>query len=213
VSHDFNRGGKPSGPGSQFDSQQTLKLGFDDNLQSHRFHDSESPVFDRLEAETDVDGNFTKLTYYVADKHEVFDLTITTNIGGVLNSKYFTLGSAYDRVKYYIWFNSDGFGVDPNIVDHVGIEVALSAGDSAIMIAELILTAVNNTKEIAYILDVKRNSDKLLFYTKREGPVTTNSIGDTSFTLNTTQEGTEEISDIYSYTYDASGNMTGMFKV
>jgi hypothetical protein len=213
IKSKFNRGGAPSGGGSQHDSQQTLKLGFDDNLQSFRFHDSEAPIFDRFETTIDVFGNMTKIVYYVADTHEKTEVGVTADIGGNLNDKYFVLSSAYDRVSFYIWYNVDGAGVDPNIPNAIGIEVPISAGDTANIVSMATEMFVLNNKEFSYLFEVDRQNAVLTFKNKKEGPVTTNSTGTTSFVLNTVLEGTEIISEIYSFEYDSDCNITGMYKV
>lgn len=208
----FNRGGYPSGGGSQFDSQQTLKLGFDDNLQSHRFHDSEAPVYDRFETVIDADGNMTLITYYKGVNHEKFELGINED-ASTLNNKYFLISSAYDRVKLYVWYNVDGLGTDPNIAGATGIEIPLVAGDTT----QIVTTATNGFLKtnplFNYLFEVTKKNGVLEFYTKKEGPVTTNSGGTTNFILNTLEDGTELVSDIYSITYDANCNITGMYKV
>lgn len=214
MSHGFNRGGKPSGPGSQFDSQQTLKLAFDDNLQSFRFHDSESPIYDRFETVTDVLGNITKITYYVADTHEKLEIGTTGDIGGSLNNKYIVLSSAYDRLQFYIWYNVDGAGVDPQpIAGATGIEVSLQTGDPATIVALATKMAMSINKEISYIYDISLQNAVLTLRAKKEGPITTNSIGTTSFALNVLEEGIEVINEIYSFTYDNDCNLTGMYKL
>lgn len=214
MSHGFNRGGKPSGPGSQFDSQQTLKLGFDDNLQSFRFHDSESPIYDRFDVETDVLGNITKIVYYVADTHEKLELGTTADIGGSMNNQYFVLASAYDRLQFYVWYNVDGTGVDPQpIAGATGIEVGIQAGDPETIVALATKMALSLNQELVYIYDISLQSAVLTLKAKKEGPITTNSIGTTSFILNVLEEGTEVINEIYSFTYDGDCNITGMFKL
>ena len=212
MSHGFNRGGKPSGPGSQFDSQQTLRLGFDDNLQSHRFHDTETPVYDRLETTVDVLGNITKIIYYAADTHEKFELGVTADVAGSLDGKYFLVSSAYDRVTFYIWYNVDGLSIDPNLSDAVGIEVPIVTGEAATTVATATVGFAKINKEFSYIFDVTRQNAVITFNTKKEGPVTTNDIGTTSFVLNNLSEGTEVINEIYSLEYNGC-DLIGMYKL
>lgn len=211
MSEAYNRGGFPKKGGSQFDSQQTLKLGFDDNLQSHRFHDSESPVYDRFETTLDINDNITQIIYYVAENHEKFELGVTD--ASALNDKYFVISSPYDRVQLYIWFNVDGAGNDPSLPNSIGIEVPLESTDTIAMVATGIMIFLRGNSTFNYLFEVTKQNGVLVFYTKKEGPVTTNSIGTTSFVLSTITEGSERISDIYSFSYDSSCNITGMYKV
>lgn len=212
IKSKYVRGGAPSGGGSQFDSQQTLKLGFDDNLQSHRFHDSEGPIYDRFETTLDAMGNITKIVYYSANDHEKIELGTTADIGGSLNNTYFMLSSAYDRVMFYIWYNVDGNGVDPAIPNATGIEVQIEAGDAATIVAMATELNLKSNQEFNYIFEFSRQHAVLTIKNKKEGPVTTNSIGTTSFILNNLTEGTEIINEIYSLEYDGC-DLTGMYKI
>ena len=212
IKSNFKRGGTPSGAGSQFDSQQTLKLGFDDNLESFRFHDSEGPIYDRLESEIDVLGNITKITYFVADEKEKFELGVLADVAGSLNNQHFIVSSAYDRIQFYVWYSVDGLGVDPAISGATGIEVPLISNDSANLVAIATMGYMNINTEISYLFDISRQNAVLTLCTKKHGPVTTNSIGTTSFVLNTLTEGTEKINEIYSLTYSGC-DLTGMYKL
>jgi len=62
---------------------------------------------------------------------------------GDLNSKYFYLNSPDNR--YYIWFNENSLGVNPNILGRTGIKVDIPDGDGTL---DVQATLALNTKDI-----------------------------------------------------------------
>ena len=87
---------------------------------------------------TDVDAgtsNFTvsKTVDGSAIAAEITDVTAVADVGYVLNNKYFYVSSPTD--DYYVWYNVDSTGVDPEVATRTAVEVALTAGDTAEQVA------------------------------------------------------------------------------
>jgi len=62
------------------------------------------------------------------------------------NSSYFLLNSSGNARMYYVWFNKDGLGVDPNPSGvNTGAEVAISTGMTASQIANAVVLALDST--------------------------------------------------------------------
>lgn len=69
------------------------------------------------------------------------------DVASSLNSTYFDLNSTtlltFVEKKHYVWFNVAAAGVDPAIAGQTGIEIAIAAGASAIVVAAAIKVAVD----------------------------------------------------------------------
>lgn len=198
---------------SQMDVGLTQRLAFDDEYQSFRHHSINQPVHDRFTAEYDDEGNITKITYYFATEREVTTFNVTGDIGGSLNSKYFEVFSAYDKVGFYIWFNVDGAGVDPNIANLTGVEVQINSGDSANIVAQAIALYSNVNPELSYLMNVSFTGSTVTYDNNSKGPVMNTSTGDSGFTLNVVTEGVERVEAIHCMVYDANCNMIDRYKL
>jgi hypothetical protein len=55
-----------------------------------------------------------------------------------LNDQYFYIFSANDTTEYYVWFNFNSTGTDPNIAGKTGIEVPFVISDTLVDISERI---------------------------------------------------------------------------
>jgi len=76
---------------------------------------------------------------------EITDLEVGA-ASTIASNQYFFINSAADSRKYYVWFNKDGTGVDPQpAVDRIGIEVTISTGQTAIQVAGILATALEST--------------------------------------------------------------------
>lgn len=64
---------------------------------------------------------------------EETDVVCVADVAGSLNSTYFTFHTPEN--SYYVWFNVDAAGVDPEVADHIGIEVAISEDDADTVVA------------------------------------------------------------------------------
>lgn len=61
----------------------------------------------------------------------------------VQSGQYFTINSALDTNKYYVWFNKDGAGGDPYVIGKIGVEVPIYTGDTSLNIAFALNNAIN----------------------------------------------------------------------
>lgn len=207
-----NKDGVASRNTSQFDSQQTLRLGFDDDLQSFRFHDSQFATYDRFETELDSSGNITKIRYYTADTRERFEITCTGDTSGSLNNTHFIVNSAYDQLQYYIWYNVAGGGTDPAIAGAIGIEVPIVTDESATIVAMATKSYMLLNDDLQHLFSIRQDGAVLYIDTNQKGPVENNSVGTSGFTLNTVEDGSETLTDIYCITYSGC-DVTGMYKL
>lgn len=113
----------------------------------------------------------------------------------ITTSQYFFINSSADARKYYVWFKKDGSGTDPApLANHIGIEVDISTGQTAIQVATAVVSALNLNyhPDFTAVQNSSPNDNSLV--------VTNNSAGATSDTVNfnvsapfavsTTQQGT-----------------------
>lgn len=75
---------------------------------------------------------------------EVFTITPVADVAGSLQSTWFEFSDA-DGSLWYVWFNVDAGGTDPMVPSATGIEVDISAGDSAATIATAMDAALGAT--------------------------------------------------------------------
>lgn len=108
---------------------------------------------------------------------EITDLEVG-DASTISSNQYFFINSAADSRKYYVWFNKDGTGVDPEpSVDRIGIEVAISTGQTAIQVAGILATALENTfyPDFTAVQRVAPDDDTVRV-TNNSGGVTTNAV-------------------------------------
>ncbi len=115
---------------------------------------------------------------------QILNIECVADVAGSLNDTYFLIYSAQNADTYYVWYNVDGGGTDPMIADAIGIEVAISADDSADDIA------VASTGPIAAIssgvpFNANASTSHLLIYNLQTGPADapTDGTPPTGFTL------------------------------
>jgi hypothetical protein len=81
----------------------------------------------------------------VLSESEVQVTTLTLPpASNIVSGRYFTINSALDVNKYYVWFNKDGAGVNPFIVGKIGIEVSINTGDGSTIVASAVNSAINS---------------------------------------------------------------------
>lgn len=108
---------------------------------------------------------------------EITDFTVGA-ASTISSNQYFFINSAADSRKYYVWFNKDGTGVDPQpSVDRIGIEVAISTGQTAIQVAGILATELENTfyPDFTAVQRVAPNDDTVRV-TNNSGGTTTNAV-------------------------------------
>lgn len=127
------------------------------------------------------------------DTLQVQSVSCTANATDLLNNKYFFIWSAVDATKYYVWYNSNAGGTDPNISGLTGVMVALASSDTAGNVATKTAAALQaladfNASATGAVVTVT-NADP--------GWASPAYNGTTSFTFGVTTEGQLESSEDY----------------
>ena len=73
-------------------------------------------------------------------------ITCVADVSGSLSGKYFLM-RAPDGSKYYVWIDVDNGSSDPNLSGYTGIEVDISANDTANTVAAAVDTAIEAINE------------------------------------------------------------------
>jgi len=196
---------------SQLDPGGTLKAGFDDERQSHRFYDTEIPVFDRLEVEVDNKDNITKVTYYKAQTKEITQIDALSDVSGSLNNRYFFLSSPFDKVLYYVWYNVDGAGTDPAIANATGIEVNILSNEDSRIVS--LATSQQINLIACHSFTAEYHTDYFTIINNQKGPVTATADFNTGFTFTTVEPGREKVNGIFILEYDNKDNITNFYKI
>lgn len=112
----------------------------------------------------DIFGERTDADTHNADDSLAGSFLITLDNDGVdsnLNSSYFLLDTP-DNTDYYVWFNVDSQGTDPMVPARTGVEVAISASDSANDVAAALaaeLDPLSNMSAVALLNVVTVTND------------------------------------------------------
>jgi len=89
-------------------------------------------------------GNITiEPVKVIFGKYECSTVVATADVASSHNNDYFFLYSALDAVKYHVWMNVGGAGVDPAPVGSTGIPVAFAVNASASTVASAIAAAID----------------------------------------------------------------------
>ena len=87
---------------------------------------------------------FTAAGATAVARAEVSTVTFVADVAGSLNNKYFSLYSASNATRHYVWFNINAAGADPAPSGYDnGIEVAGATGASAATLASAANTAID----------------------------------------------------------------------
>ena len=62
----------------------------------------------------------------------------------ITSNQYFTINSAGNNHKYYVWFKKDGTGTSPAPLNLTGIEVDITTGQTSTQVATLLAAALNS---------------------------------------------------------------------
>lgn len=122
----------------------------------------------------------------------IFTITTVADVASSLNNKvlYFSAvdGSAsYVDGAYYLWINVSGAGTDPAIAGKTGVEVAISADDSAATVATAVAAALDALDDISSAAVGALVTATSLF----AGAVTAAADVNTGFTVATTVPGVD----------------------
>ena len=119
----------------------------------------------------------------------VEERTITFPAASALTSgQYFTINSALDARKFYVWVNKDGAGGDPAPGGLEAIQISITTGMTAIQVAAAAFTAISAFSEF----DVTNNLNGSLAVNNSQVGASTNAANinmGAGFSINTTQEG------------------------
>lgn len=76
-------------------------------------------------------------------RYQCQTVTTTADVASSHNNDYFVLYNALDAVKYHVWYNVGGAGVDPAPASSTAIEVEIAVGASATAVATATAAAVD----------------------------------------------------------------------
>jgi len=125
------------------------------------------------------------ITLAVAESSTVECVANTT---GGLNGTYFLVSST--SVNYYVWYSTDGTGVDPAVATRTGINVDLPAGDST----DAEVAAATQTILDAHAAFIATVEDAIVTVTNSVAGAATNvGAGDSGFTVAVVTAGADEI--------------------
>jgi hypothetical protein len=157
--------------------------------------------FTRIEVTRDTKGKITKVEYYDDDIYEVTKVITTSDSSGSLNSTYFNLYAGNDYIKYYVWYDVSGTGVDPSVSGAVGIEVDISTDDDASVVALATKLAIDAVSE--FNVTVAGNAVNI---TTAVGGLTTNSTdSSTGFSFETVTNGGSTLVGTLIIEYNSDG--------
>lgn len=89
-----------------------------------------------------LDINTDLLTLDVKRFEEITNITVVDALY-IAQSSYFTFAAANNSTLYYVWYNKDGLGIDPALIGYTGIQINISTGDLATVIAVATRNAIN----------------------------------------------------------------------
>lgn len=106
-------------------------------------------------------------------------LTVADTAGS-LAGEYFTVNSAFDQVKYVIWYNVSGSGLNPGIPNTTPIEIMITTGDSADVVAQKTAAQLNDNSNF---IALNPSTNQLTVSPSSIGPAAPATVGTSGFTL------------------------------
>ena len=113
-------------------------------------------------------------------------VTVSADVAGSLNNKYFLIGAGNAGINYYVWFNVNSAGTDPMIANKTGVEVALATGATANDVADAVAAALD---ALAAFVAPNPAANVITVTNATSGPFTPASAGTTTFTFAVTAGG------------------------
>jgi len=145
----------------------------------------------------------------VTSIQQVTDVVCLGDTAGSLNETYFLISAGDLGEDYYVWFNVDSGGSDPAVANKVGLEVAISANDSAATVAAAVQAIVH--AETDFNASVVSNTVTI---TNAVGGATTDgSAGTSGFTVTVTTKGGHSISYTLAASVSESSTAAGAITV
>lgn len=193
---------------SSRDLGQVLKNVHDEKSGTLRFANSATIApqsYDRNVYVYDASDCLIRTEYYENIAEEIVQIRTVGDTAGSLGGKYFNIDGAHDKELFYVWYDVDNGSVDPAPAGRTGIEVNISSGDSANLVATLTEIAIRNLYGTRFDVDVTNNTIGIQYL--EMGPTTGILDVDTGFVFDQLQAGDERFMKVVVMTYDANGNL------
>jgi hypothetical protein len=161
--------------------------------------------YDRNAFTYDASDCLIRTEYYENIAQEIVQIKAVKDTAGSLGGKYFNISGAHDKELFYVWYNVDAGSADPAPAGRTGIEVNISSGDSANLVATLTEISLRNLYGTRFDSDISKNVIGVEYL--EWGPTTGIVDVDTGFTMEQIQAGDERFMKVVVMTYDANGSM------
>lgn len=143
---------------SKSDTGQIFKHVHDDDARALRVTNANSQVpagYSKVNLTTNANGSVTKAAFYKGEETGKFRIKTVADVGGSLNNTYFLISSPEDDPDFYVWYNVDNTGTDPQIANRCGLEIPISANDPDVIVAMATKLVFRNSEQF----DVTYSSD------------------------------------------------------
>lgn len=183
------------------DAQLADKIQHEDAANAKRVINVDTLVnayWNRVELTKDSQAGVTSADFYLDKNFQTTKIISVADVAGSLNNKYFLVNSALNKVLFYIWLNVDSGGSDPMIAGRTGVEVQISSGDSAEVIAVAIRIYINSLVGTYFTATSSGNS--VTITNKIIGATDQAVDGNTGFAISTETLGESEL--LLSKTFD-----------
>ncbi len=160
-------------------------------------------------------GEYKYIHYYQDGAYQTTEIITIPDVAGSLGGKYFKIYGADDSESFYVWFNVGGGSIDPAVADHTGIEIGITADDTAETIASNIVASFNNDDN-DWFFEFKSELDtsdltKLTITERYPGPTTASVEVDSGFTISEIEAGSKgELIRIDKFNYDSDGEYVSL---
>ena len=134
---------------------------------------------------------------------QTVNLTNGDFISNHLAGSYFNINSAKDKTQYYVWFQTSGVGVDPQVTGRKGIQVNIANNDVTSTVASQIATAVSANIDFTAVAA----TNTVTITTTSSGATTASFAGTSGFAVTQTQAGVS--GDVITSVADTSGVVLG----
>lgn len=84
----------------------------------------------------------TPITAITSTREET-SVVCVADVAGSLNNKYFLISAGDAGTDYYVWFNVNSAGIDPEVAGRTGVEVALATGAANTAVASAVQAAID----------------------------------------------------------------------
>jgi hypothetical protein len=191
---------------SQFDPGGVIKNVHDLHAQALRTLDSLSVVsgyWSHFNVSYDVQNRPINVSYFRGISPNKVSAQCSPDVSGSLQNKYFYIFSGFDNQKYHVWFNVDSLGSDPAPLNSLGIEVAISSNDPAIIVAKAVQLTINNLFSSKFVASVV--GSLVTIQNQAYGQFNPGIDVNTGFVI-TSETGTNEVVTEITIAYDIDGN-------